>query len=367
MRGSGVRIAAAAVVMAAAGLTGPVRAGLEVTALGKLDPTLPARDEQKGSERKWRAVVRQLPIEERRVVVRQVAANTGGNTSVRNCEPLKWKIKGYYQRNRDLGQVFTAPRTFVLDAIVLRTGPGDSAFLEGTAGAPVFVQFFEVTGTPVIDDNGTPVGTKATHGFSTNHRCDDFVTGIAYEPVRVVKGGRMPDLAAAGDGRFVYMKWNLTVDDEPTFESGKRYAFVVGIARPGPRRGFTLANRNNASSPAPPRLADAADTYGGGWSVRREGNGRRRSRIDSQTEPDDRVVRARLKAESYFPAGDARFAIPPTCDGYPDVDTYRDLEFYLLARSADDDGGGRGSERGAAGPAERDGVPASPRDGATQR
>lgn len=314
-----------------AGLTVAAEAGLRVTALGKLEG-VPQRAEQRGSARKWRAVKEQLPFDAERVLIRQVATDTGGNTSIRNCTPLKWKTKGYYQRNRDLGQVVTAPRSFTLDAIVLRTGPDDNAFLQGTAGSPLFVQFFEVTGEPVIDDNGTPPGTKATHGFSTNHRCDDFLTGIRYAPLRVVTGGVMPDLADRGDGRFVYMKWDLTGEDEPTFEAGKRYAFVVGITRPGKRRGFTLANRNDAAAPASPSLTDSFDTYHGGWAVRREGNGRRRSRIESRAEPDDPAVRARLKSESYFPKGEGRFAIPPTCDGYPDVDTYRDLEFYLLAR-----------------------------------
>jgi hypothetical protein len=314
-----------------AGLTAAAEAGLEVTALGKLEGVT-QRDEQRGSARKWRSVKEQLPFDADRVLVRQVATDTGGNTSVRNCDPLKWKTKGYYQRNRDLGQVFTAPGAFTLDAIVLRTGPDDNAFLEGTAGSPLFVQFFEVTGEPVIDDNDTPPGTKATHGFSTNHRCDDVLTGIRYKPLGVVTGGVMPDLAADGNGRFVYMKWDLTGQDEPTFEAGKRYAFVVGITHAGKRRGFTLANRNDAASPAPPSLTDSADTYHGGWAVRREGNGRRRSRIERRAEPDAPAVRTRLKSESYFPEDEGRFAIPPTCDGYPDVDTYRDLEFYLLAR-----------------------------------
>jgi hypothetical protein len=98
------------------------------------------------------------------VIIRQVSANLGGNTSVRNQLPLVWKDKGYFQRARDLGQVFTADRDFVLDAIVLRTGNGSLAFQSGAAGAEVFVQFFEVTGTPAVDDNGTPPGTQAKHG-----------------------------------------------------------------------------------------------------------------------------------------------------------------------------------------------------------
>lgn len=41
--------------------------------------------------------------------------------------------------------------------------------------------------------------------------------------------------------------------------------------------------------------------------------------------------RDRLLKEAAFPEGDARYAILPTSDGYPNVDTYRDLEFYIEA------------------------------------
>jgi hypothetical protein len=244
---------------------------------------------------------------------------------------LKWKESGYFQRARDLGQVFTPPSDFTLDALVLRTGNAHLAFLPGAAGAEVFVQFFEVTGTPVINDNGTPPGTDATHGFSTNHRCDDFVTGVEYRSVHVARGGRLPDLAARGDGKLTYMEWTLTGSDRLRFEKGKRYAFMVGFAAPGRDRNFTLASRNNASSPRPPAIIDIDDTYGGGWSLRREGNGQKPPlMIPGPQPPLDPVLLRQLQAEATFPTGQARFAIPPTCDGYPDVDTYRDLEFYLI-------------------------------------
>jgi len=316
-----------------ASASGMAWAGLEVTSLGRLRPGLTKEDEARGSNRKWLAIVQQFGIDPNRVVVRQIAANMGGNTSVRNSDPLAWKDKGYYMRNRDLGQVFTAQRTFTLDAIVLRTGPGSAAFLKGAAGAPLFVQFFEVTGQPRIDDNGTPVGKAATHGFSTNHRCDDVLRGVEYKPIRLVTDGMMPRLAGEDGGKLTYMKWDLTGRDELTFEGGKRYTFVVGITRPGKERGFTLANSNRASSPKAPTFHDVDDPYPGGWGVRREGNGRKRVRIAAENEPTDAVTRTRLQAQSLFPKGEARFAIPPTCDGYPDVDTYRDLEFYLLARN----------------------------------
>jgi hypothetical protein len=311
---------------------GSAQAGLTVTSLGRLAAGMPRDIETGQRPGKWQEVKRQIHFDHDRVVIKQVTCAMGGNTSVRNASPLKWKTKGYFQRNRDLGQVFTAEEGFRLDAIVLRTGPDDMAFLAGSDGAPVFIQFFEVSGAPVIDDNNTPPGTDATHGFSTNHRCDDFVRGVKYQPLHVVTGGILPDIAADGDGRLTYLKWDLTGEDELSLEAGKRYAFMVGITQPGPGRGFTLANFSNAASPAPPGMNDGLDRYGGGWGLRREGNGRTPPMmLPSDKPPSEPSTLKELQNESYFPDFEARLAIPPTCDGYPDVDTYRDLEFYLLA------------------------------------
>ena len=307
--------------------------GLQVTSLGQLSPGLSRHDEESGTEQKW-AKVRQLLGEQAdRVVIKQLGGSLGGNTSVRNSSPLVWKPKGYFRRARDLGQVFTAPRDFTLNAIVLRTGNDHLAFLPGAAGAEVFVQFFEVEGTPVIDDNGTPPGTDATHGFSKNHRCDDKVKGVTFRSIRVVDGGRLPDLATIGDGKLTYLKWDFTGEDALRFEQGKPYAFMVGFCRPAPERNFTLSNRNLASRPDFPSMHGAGDNYAGGWGLRREGNGKNPPlKIPGANPPEDAAKARQLRDESTFPLGDARFVITPTCEGYPDVDTYRDHEFYMIAK-----------------------------------
>lgn len=309
-------------------------AEMKVAALGPLSSPLAATDETKGTPAKWAAVRALLGADAERMIVKQIATDLGGNTSVRNESPLNWKEGGYFRRARDLGQVFTAPEDFTLDALILRTGNDDLAFLPGTAGAEVCVQFFEVTGEPKIDDNGTPPGAKATHGFSTNHRCDDFITGVEYRSLRVVAGGRLPDLATKGDGKLAYMKWSFDGADTLRFEKGRRYAFMAGFAHADADRNFTLANRNHASSRKPPSLTDPEDAYPGGWGIRREGNGHNPPLMLPGAEPPaDAAQLARLRAEASFPEGDARFAIPPTTEGYPDVCTYRDLEFYLLKKA----------------------------------
>jgi len=294
-------------------------AGLRVTALGKSYEPDPNR-----------------------VAIRQSEVNAGGNTSVRNVDAnhLDWKEQGYFQRNRDLGQVFTVDRDFRLDAIVLRTGPGSAAVLAGAPGAEVFVQFFLVTGEPRINENGTPSGTKAKHGFSTNHRCDDFLEGVQYQSLRIVHGGTFPQIPPTRDldgkplersgGKLQFMRWELTGSDRPQFEAGKRYAFMVGFAEPGRERGFTLANASAAGVDARPGLTDRHDKYHAGWGLRREGDGTLPpTLLPGVNPPADEQDKARLIRESLFDNYERRFALPPTTDGYPDVDTYRDLNFYF--------------------------------------
>lgn len=280
----------------------------------------------------------------RRVVIHQSQANMGGSTSVRNVDEqhLEWKEQGYFQRNRDLGQVFTAPRDFELNAIVVRTGPSDAAVCVGAPGAQVFIEFFEVLGDPILDDNGTPMGTESTHGFSRNHRCDDFLRGVDYRPLFVVRGGRFPDLPPTRDisneptgdlrSKLVYLRWRLIEPVRARFEAGKRYAFMLGFEEPAPGRAFTLANANAAGINAPAQLGDRHDAYPGGWSIRREGNGMRPPlMIPGPEPPQDGTLLRRLVEQSLFPDSLKRFQLEPGTDGYPDVDTYRDLEFYLEA------------------------------------
>lgn len=304
---------------------------LRVESLGKLPHKLTHDDERNGTVQKWNSVRKLLGESADRVVVKQLGGSLGGNTSVRNSSPLVWKDKGYFRRARDLGQVFSAPHDFQLDSLVLRTGNDTLAFLPGAAGAEVFVQFFKVTGDPVVDDNGTPQGTDATHGFSKNHRCDDTVVGVDYKSIAVVSGGYLPDLGAEGDGKLTYLRFHLGDVAALHFQKGRQYAFMVGFVSAAPKRNFTLANRNLAGHPGPATINGAGDLYGGGWGLRREGSGANPPlKVPGETPPNQPSVLKRLRVESSFPSGDARYDIPPTCEGHPDVDTYRDLEFYLI-------------------------------------
>ena len=213
----------------------------------------------------------------------QDKANLSGNTSVRNVshEELKWKTEGYFQRNRDLGQIFIPKKDTWVKSIVIRTGPAESAVLYDTPGSKVFLQFFDISGDPVINDNGTPKGTESTHGFNTNHRTDDYIEGVEYHSFPTIYTGFFPsEVPVTKDefgnvlsnaGRLYYIRWTFR---EPVFfEANHRYGFMMGMMEPGLGKGFTLANANEAANSAVPSLDDAYTPYKGGWAFRREGDG----------------------------------------------------------------------------------------------
>ncbi len=280
---------------------------------------------------------------------------SSGSTSVRRDgrADLEWKPAsddGYFQRNRDLGQVFNLPAgaTIKIDSIVLRTGNSSTAVKSGAPNAPVFLQIFEVTGTPVINDNGTPVGTRSTHGFNTNHRTDDFLDGLTYTSLMLTSGGTFPNVApttVAGDpqgranfgqpGHLLYIRWNLTGSDEIELSggaAGKRFAFMVGFSEDRPDQGFTIGNFNDAANTAAPALRKDINNKQW-WCIRREGDGTLPpTQIPGATPPSDPLVRQGLENESLFKPNH-QLTLPPTCDGFPDVDTYREFEFYIETKA----------------------------------
>ena len=264
-------------------------------------------------------------------------ADGGGTTSVRRQDRanLKWKSQGYYQRNRELGQIINIPEgdSIRLDAIVLRTGNTQSAVLAGAPGAEVYLQLYSVEGTATINDNGTPTGTPSEHGFSDNHRTDDYLDGIAYRPIAILRGGVFPDIpATTGNGgeagHLRYLRWDLLEGGELVLEGGRRYAFLVGFTASGPGKGFSLANNNLAGSAEAPELrtdANGADW----WSMRREGDGTLPpTRVPGPNPPGGDSLRMALQDESLY-AFNHECGLAPTTDGFPDVDTYRTLEFYV--------------------------------------
>ncbi|MCK5704919.1 MAG: hypothetical protein KAI29_27395, partial [Cyclobacteriaceae bacterium] len=236
-----------------------------------------------------------------------------GGPSIRNndLKNLDWKKEGYFQRNRDVGQVFLAKEDIHLDALVIRIGPEENAVGAGAPGAELFLQFFEVIGEPVINDNGTPQGTDSKHGFSKNHRCDDFIDGITYRSIHIARGGIFPDLPPTMDmsgnptgdetAIYQYLRFDLLGKDELVFKGGKRYAFMLGFVERGPERTFAVGNWNHAKHNAPASLTDKYDTYHDGWALRREGDGTiPPTMISNQNQPSEAALLEKLLNESLF-------------------------------------------------------------------
>lgn len=206
--------------------------------------------------------------------------------------------RGYYERDRDLGQTFTAPDDFTLGAVTLRTGNSHG---RGAGGAAVSLQFFEVKGTPVLHDNGTTTQASAASNvaWTTDPRTDDYLTGERYVSRRVIRGFRLPDSI----GRQQYLRFELP--EGIRLRKNRRYAFLILFDDPGPDRAMSLANR-----------------YFGGYDG---GHGIRREPTAETPKPDD-------PADSTFPPFAERIRLKPGTVGYPDVDTHRDLTFFLESR-----------------------------------
>ncbi|MBD3419045.1 MAG: hypothetical protein GF398_02895 [Chitinivibrionales bacterium] len=269
-----------------------------------------------------------------------------GVMSVRNNEAPQWKDKGYYQRSRDCGQTFTATKDCVLDAVIIRTSNSSKAVFKNAIGQPMFMQLFEITGTPTINDNGTPYGSEPAHGFGVGqkmHRCDDYFENITFTSIGVAHGATFPDIAptypSGTAGKLAYVRCDFTGEHEIELKSGHRYAFMLGFTNPtdfGPlyedqcRIGISM--ENFASAKEPPDLTVDLTPYAGGFSIRREGDGTLPPTMIPGATPQPHLI-----PEAMFAAGAARYELSPTSDGYPDVDTYRDWNFYLEVKESRDD------------------------------
>jgi hypothetical protein len=245
----------------------------------------------------------------------------------------------YIKRDRDLGQTFlfegSSPKH--LKSVTVRTGFGSNAVRPGMYGQAVSIQFFEVTGNPVINNNESNENTEAFHGFPHNRMVDsipsdrdDFIEGETYKPLMVIRGGLFPSPVDFGltvnnvtpspddpNLKGKYLKFVIPSDLNILLHPQKQYAFLIMIDKAGPERGFTLANNYYGN-------------YKSGHGIRRDGNGKF---PPVQADPRfDFIHKTNLEAlkSAHFPSNfEERCTISPGTNGYPDVCTWRDLEFYI--------------------------------------
>lgn len=279
-----------------------------------------------------------------------------GNTSVDQSEKLSMKHSSlskddpeygyfdsfgqeiaYMKRNRDLGQTFTykGNKPAIMQALVLRTNWGSNAVRNGMYGQSVGLQIFEVKGNATLHQNGTVHG-KAAHGYPHNRydlhmdaNRDDFLVGEIYEHLHFFSGAKFPGKSDFGFAetdsvypdhpklKGKYLRFEFPTSNPIILQPGKHYAFLVMIDKVGPHRAFALANNYYG-------------TYEGGHGIRREGNGVfppdkvNPYKTMQDSENIAAVMGARLPTDLK-----ARLAQTPGTNGYPDVDTWRDLWFCV--------------------------------------
>ena len=295
------------------------------------------------------------------VVIYYNGYDKGGNTSVANDKDLAYKWSGdaqfksdgfgyflsdgqeipYIRRNRDLGQTFTCVgrESARIESITVRLGFGSQVVRRGMYGQSLSIQIFRLSGQPVLNNNGSDSTMKAYHGFPHNrydynisHERDDFYEGIEFLHKAVIRGFKFPkkelfgftddmDVSPAHENlKGKYLTFHLPDSEELAMISGERYAFLIMIDSIGKDRGFTLANHYNG-------------LYPGGVGIRREGNGRFPPEPAHPEKPFSHPDnRASLNSAFLSDDFDQRLHVSPGTRGFPDVDTWRDLEFYIRIR-----------------------------------
>jgi len=306
------------------------------------------------------ALIPEPPIEG--VVASYSGFDHGGNTSMafEDADSFKWPGESAYEhggwgyftqegvevpyikRDRDLGQTFkiVSSRPVLLNSIVVRTGFGSNAVRSAMYGQELAVQLFEVTGAAALNENGSDNHVEAFHGFphdregdSIQSIRDDYWEGEEYRSIAVFTEGEFPSKTDFGFPsesveiapndpalKGKYLQFSLPANPIITLEPGKQYAFLLMVTRKGNDRGLTLAN-------------NYYDSYKEGHGIRRDGNGVFPPMpADPMKDFHDPAITAALES-AHFPVDfDARIKIPPGSNGYPDVCTWRDLEFYMIAR-----------------------------------
>lgn len=296
------------------------------------------------------------------IIVKYEGSDKGrGNTSIAfdganiykwsGESPYKHESWGYFdstgkeiphiKRDRDLGQTFTiegeSPKK--LKSITVRTGFGSNVVRPGMYGKAISIQIFEVTGEAVLNNNGSDDKTEAFHGYPHNRLGDsiatvrdDYFTGEVYTQVAVFSGAKFPtkkEFGFSSDDTIVspddqklkgrYLRFEIPTSLNIILHPQKQYAFLVMIDEMGAEAGFSLANNYYGS-------------YEGGHGIRRDGNGIFPPVPADPSKDFTDPINKRAIESAHFPAHFLdRIKIIPGTNGYPDVCTWRDLEFYIEA------------------------------------
>ena len=285
----------------------------------------------------------------------------GGNTSVafdsenqHNCSgasAFKADGWGYYtkdgseipyiKRDRDLGQTFLykAADNKELQSITVRLGFGTNVIRPGMYGKNISLQLYEVAGSSTINNNGSDSTLQAFHGWphdrngkGMHHSRDDYYDGEKYNTIAIVRGYKFPkknnfgindkEEVSPDDPRLKgkYLKFELPASSKIILKPNRKYAFLIMIDSIGKERGFTLSN-------------NYLGTYINGHGIRRDGNGvfppAPCNPQKNFTDPENKKA---YEAAHFPPDFNTRNRIAPGTNGYPDVDTWRDIVFFIEAK-----------------------------------
>lgn len=257
----------------------------------------------------------------------------------------------FYARDRDLGQTFTTPadgKPFRLDAVTLRVGPAAADFDGGLEDArergEVFIQIFEVSGVPVINDNGTTgdvLTSKAYPHAKTKALADDYITGERYTTLLVASGGRLPGDFKMGNGNpgepdahstGSLLRFDLAKTGGVVLQPGRVYAFMVGFEKSGASMALPIDNWDYLNTAKATEEQIKWGVYKGGHAIRREG------RVPEPWKNLDRAFSDDPSWARFAERREERLAQEPGTWGRPDVDTYRDLVFWISGTDLASDG-----------------------------
>lgn len=293
------------------------------------------------------------------IVASYLKYDTGGNTSVAfdTDNAFKWSGESayksggfgyftadgkeipYIKRDRDLGQTFQveSDKSVRLKSITLKLGYGSNVVRKNAYGNAISLQIYEVKGSPKFNDNGSPEGTEAFHGYPHNRPADeiasdrdDFITGESYKSLGIIRGYKFPQISDFGvtgnaidpDDKVLKGKLiRLTIPEkyQLAFAPEKTYAFMIMLDEPCEDCGFTLANNYYGE-------------YENGHGMRRGGNGVfPPATANPMADFTHKSNKAAMRS-AHFPTNfNKRIKIKPGTNGYPDVCTYRDLFFMVEA------------------------------------
>lgn len=200
-----------------------------------------------------------------------------------------------FKRDRDLGQTFySGKKAKEVTALILKVGPNDPKI--PSKDIKIAIEFFEVSGLPVLRNNDTP-GFLGKFDRANAPELDDFIDGEIYSPIGVVTG-TLPQNIKAND----YIKFQLSKDANIKLEADKQYAFMLMFLERADECSLSLANQYYGS------YAPDDKNKLRFHAIRREGF------PDFPDEWLDRLYQS------------------PGTFGFPDVCTYRDLYFIVQGR-----------------------------------